>query len=82
MERNNIRLNIELYYIQERIFTLNEIDCYFEILLLTIGEPNKQFINKIQQNIIHFEQNHIQIILNSLQPLVKVFRLQKLNLLQ
>lgn len=55
LERSDVRLEIETYYVDERIHTLQEMDCYFEILLLTMGKPDKQLITKMKQNLLEME---------------------------
>ena len=55
LQRSDVRLKIELFYIEQRIYTLNEMDCFFEILLLTGQVPCKQKICKIEDSIGEFE---------------------------
>ena len=53
INRDDISYDIEVYYISERIYTLREMDIYFELIMLNYGDPNTitNMINKMKENI-------------------------------
>ena len=53
LNRDDAFYNIELYYIDQRILTLNEMDCYFEISILMSTFQNPNTCSNIAQKMKH-----------------------------
>ena len=52
LNRSDVFYDCEVYYIQERIYTLSQMDCYFEINIKSVQNPKQTQLNaKFKQNV-------------------------------